>query len=257
MVYNVSLDMNHARYRLQPSSGGFKPCPNVQDHADEDTLTILPHEICLEQDKNLMKRTMTRSINDTEIQLLSALNGLKVPRSDVDPSQPEKTRRKIRQKLKFGGIASTQAVYDPNHRIQNDQVFASQFGGLCTIQNTGSDPIRAGDFVVWDLPQTLAEGTGMCGKKEKQMVITRPFHPKSYTKEVLKRRLADPTDELTRAWEEVKTKSTLATNEDQATFLFELTEMIADEKNRVIGRAMSNAEEPGETFDLLLGRYAA
>lgn len=255
VVYNVTLDMNHARYRLQSASGGYIECPNVSAAADADTLTIQPHELCLEQDKELVKRTMSRSVNDTEIELLSALNGLKVPRKLVDLSQPEKTRREIRRRLKFGGIASTMAKYDPSHRIQNDQVFVSQFGGLCTIQNTGSDPICAGDYVVWDLPRTMSEGTVMCGKKEKQMVITRPFNPKSQSVEALKRRLGDKQDVLKLAWDNA-TKNE-ADNNNVAKLLFELTEVLADEKNRVFGRAMSNAKEAGDTFDILLGRYAA
>lgn len=254
VVYNVTLDMNHAQYRMKPASGQFVNCPNVTAFADADTLTVQPHEICLEQDKSLIKRTMSRSVNDTEIQLLSALNGLKVPRKLVKAGHPEKTRREIRRCLKFGGVASTMAKYDDSHRIQNDQVFVSQFGGLCTIQNTGSDPIRAGDYVVWDLPRTMSEGTVMCGKKEKQMVITRPFNPENRSVDAMKRRLADPDDELNKALQAYNNGANPTT---QAEMLYQLSEVIADEKNRVIGRAMSNAEEPGDTFDLLLGRYAA
>tara|TARA_B100000787_G_scaffold170251_1_gene165247 strand:- start:2778 stop:3626 length:849 start_codon:yes stop_codon:yes gene_type:complete len=263
VVYNVTLDMSHAAYRLKPASGGYQVCPNVESHADEDTLTVQPHEICLEQDKKIIKRSMTRSVNDTEILLLSALNGLKVDRSLIDATQPEKTRRLIRQRLKFGGVASTMAKYDPNHRTQNDQVFVSQFGGLCTIQNTGSDPIRAGDYVVWDLPRTSSEGKVMCGKKEKQMVITRPYNPKDMSIESLKRRLGDPGDELAKAVLGYKTALKVpggkeSTNIPQlARLTYEITEVIADEKGRIIGRAMSNADEAGDTFDILLGRYAA
>ena len=259
VVYNVTLDMNHAAYRLQAPTGGYVSCPNVTAHADPETLTVQPHEICLEQDKNLIKRTMSRSVNDTEIELLSALNGLKVPRKLVDASQPEKTRREIRRRLKFGGVASTMARYDPDHRIQNDQVFVSQFGGLCTIQNTGSDPIHAGDYVVWDLPRTLSEGTVMCGKKEKQMVITRPFHPQNASVDTLFRRLNDPNDELTKSVENASKafETDEISSRAVAKLLHELTQVLADEKNRVIGRAMSNAMKGGDTFDILLGRYAA
>ena len=255
VVYNVTLDMNHAKYRLQSATGGFVPCPNVSAAADEETLTIKPHEICLEQDKTLIKRTLSRSVNDTEIQLLSALNGLKVPRKLVNANQPEQTRREIRRRLKFGGVAATGATYDSSHRVQNDQVFVSQFGGLCTIQNTGSDPIRAGDYVVWDLPRTMSEGTVMCGKKEKQMVITRPFHIQSSSVEALKRRLADSQDEIARAWSTIKDGDT--SDGAAALLLHELTAVLADEKNRGIGRAMSKAEETGHTFDIHLGPYAA
>jgi len=255
VVYNVTIDMNHAQYRMKPASGQFVNCPNVTAAADPDTLTVQPHEICLEQDKELIKRTMSRSVNDTEVQLLSALNGLKVPRKLVDASDPEKTRRAIRRRLKFGGVASTMAKYDDSHRIQNDQVFVSQFGGLCTIQNTGSDPIKAGDYVVWDLPRTMSEGTVMCGKKEKQMVITRPYHPESSSIQAFKRRLKDPDDALKKAVKEAIDDSDNSNKTARA--LYELSEVISDEKNRVFGRAMSNADEPGDTFDVLLGRYAA
>ena len=39
--------------------------------------------------------------------------------------------------------------------------------------------------------------------------------------------------------------------------LHELGDVLQDERSRVIGRAMSNADRPGDTFDLLLGRYSA
>ena len=247
--------MNHAKYRMEPAQGNMLACPNVRQDADPETITVQPHEIMLEQDKNLFKRSMSRSINDTEVLVLSALNGLKINSKNHHHGDPEKTRRAVRSTLKFGGVASTMARYDPNHRVQNDQVFVSQFGGLCTVQNTGDDPIKAGDFVVWDLPRHPDEGTVMCGKKQKQMVITRPYHPKADVKHVIQRRLADQTDPLKQAVDMARQNGFGA--EGLAEVLHELGDVLQDERSRVIGRAMSNAERSGDTFDLLLGRYTA
>jgi len=242
---------------MEPAQGNMIAAPNVRQDADPETLTVQPHELLLEQNKLLFKRSMSRSVNDTEVLVLSALNGLKINRKTYEPGDPEKTRRQIRATLKFGGVASTMARFDPDHRTQNDQVFVTQLGGLCTIQNTGDDAIKAGDFIVWDLPKHSTEGTVMCGKKQKQMVITRPYHPNNDHVHVLRRRLNDVQDPLAvavNAAREVVKKKTIV---DWADILHELSDVISDERSRVIGRAMSNADKPGDTFDLLLGRYSA
>jgi hypothetical protein len=248
--------MNHASFRQKPASGQMYGVPNIRQDADEHTLTIQPHEICLEQDKEIFKRTLSRSVNDTEILLLSALNGLKCNRTDIDPNDPEKTRRTIRRKLKFGGVASTMAKFDPSHRVQNDQVFVSQFGGLCTIQNTGDDKITAGDFVVWDLPRTTKEGTVMCGKKEKQMVITRPYRSNpNHCKQVLQRRLTEGDGDYGTLMAKLQVGA--LSHSEAAELLFNAQQDLNEERGRIIGRAMSNADKAGDTFDILLGRYAA
>jgi hypothetical protein len=250
--------MNHAQFRLQPATGNMVAMANVSPNADPETLHVQPHEILLEQDRNLFKRTMSRSINDTEVLVLSALNGLKIKSTLHVQGNPEKTRRNVRGTLKFGGIAATQARYNPDHRVQNDQVFVTQFGGLCTIQNTGDASIKAGDYVVWDLPMHSSEGTVMCGKKQKQMVITRPYRPKSDHSQVLGRRLKDPSDPLYQAVKDAKGE--LGSGPDDikkiSAILHELGDVLNDERGRVFGRAMSNADK-GETFDVLLGRYSA
>jgi len=251
--------MNHAKYRMEPAQGNMVAMANVRQDSDPETLTVQPHELLLEQDKNLFKRTMSRSVNDTEVLVLSALNGLKIHRKNYEPGNPEKTRRQVRSTLKFAGVASTMARFDPDHRIQNDQVFVTQLGGLCTIQNTGDDPIKAGDFVVWDLPRHNTEGTIMCGKKQKQMVVTRPYHPKSDHSLVLRRRIRDTGDPLSTTISALRRTERDSLDRDVAIadVLHELGDVLADERGRVIGRAMSNADRPGDTFDILLGRYSA
>jgi len=257
VVYNVSLDMNHAKYRMEPAQGNMLACPNCRQDSDPETITVQPHELLLEQDRQLFKRSMSRSVNDTEVLVLSALNGLKINSKNHHHGDPEKTRRSVRNTLKFGGVASTMARYDPDHRTQNDQVFVSQFGGLCTIQNTGDDAIKAGDFVVWDLPKHPDEGTTMCGKKQKQMVITRPYHPKADVMHVLHRRLGDVQDPLKQAVDTLIAGGAALQATQFADVLHELGDVLQDERSRVIGRAMSNADKAGDTFDLLLGRYTA
>jgi len=248
--------MNHAKYRMEPAQGNMISMANVRQDADPETITVQPHEILLEQDKDLFKRTMSRSVNDTEVLVLSALNGLKINRKRYVAGDPEKTRRQVRATLKFAGVASTMARFDPDHRIQNDQVFVTQLGGLCTIQNTGDDPIKAGDFVVWDLPRHTAEGTTMCGKRQKQLVITRPYHPKSDHSHVLRRRIADESDPLYGSVGKLRNNDAMS-DVEIGNLLHDLTDVLSDERGRIIGRAMSNADRPGDAFDILLGRYSA
>ena len=133
------------------------------------------------------------------------------------------------------------------------QIFVSQFGGLCTIQNTGSDPIKAGDYVVWDLPRTQTEGTNMCGKKEKQMVIVRPYRRKAFSLIALTHDLSNDESDVAKA---VAAAAGGARPID-AGVLYALMERVEEEKGRIIGRAMSDADNPGETFDILLGKYSA
>ena len=86
------------------------------------------------------------------------------------------------------------------------------------------------------------------------MVVTRPYHPKNDHSQVLARRLTDVNDPLTSAVNDLQADvGTL----NWSKVLHELGDVMADERCRVIGRAMSNADRPGDTFDLLLGRYSA
>ena len=48
-----------------------------------------------------------------------------------------------------------------------------------------------------------------------------------------------------------------ASMDEKAQLLHDLADVMNDERGRIIGRAMSNADQPGEAFDLLLGRYSA
>ena len=242
---------------MKPGSTSMLAVPNVSQNADSETVTVQPHEICLEQNKDLFKRGLSRSINDTEILLLSALNGLKCSRKNHVQGDPEATRRNVRRTLKFGGVASTRSIYDPSHRIGNDQVFVSQFGGLCTIQNTGDDPIYAGDFVVWDLPKREGEGTQMCGKMEKQMVITRPYRHRPNCKATMKRRLSENGSALQSTYNKSALTGQKLNIDDFAELMCHLQEDLREEQARIVGRAMSNAEKSGDTFDILLGRYSA
>jgi len=86
-----------------------------------------------EQDKQLFKRTLSRSINDSEILLLSALNGLKTTTKNVNGSSPEDIRRQIRSTLKFGGVASTMSEYDERKRVQNDQASTDTVRIACFV----------------------------------------------------------------------------------------------------------------------------
>jgi hypothetical protein len=234
VVYNVNLDMDEA-YRRRRRGDTYQAVDNIEPHVDDETLTVLPHEILLQRNPRHTKRKMTpSSVNDTQIFVLSALNGLQANNG----TKPKKAMESMR----FAGIAATAAPYSTSQRVQNNQIFVAQVGGLCTIQNTGTDPIYSGEYVVWDFPHHIEEGKNMCGKKDKQMVITRPYTPKFTDPRALKRK-----------YEDKSSRSATGSFLDIYKFIKEDEDEV---KGRIIGRAMSDAKE-GEVFDLLLGRYSA
>ena len=256
VVFNVCIDLDHAKYRKQAARGNMVLVDNCMQTVTDHDLTVQPHEICLEQDSKIFRRGLSRSVNDTEILLLSCLNGLKTSKSNIVANDPEATRQKVRASLKFGGVAATRSIYQDGIRIANDAIFVSQYGGLCTIMNTGDEAIRAGQWVLWDLPKREGEGTKMCGQREKQMVITRPYDDEAQGKDAFKQRLTrdgggsdfkQKVDDLV---------ANRADSDKLAAVLNEIQIHIVEKRSRIIGRAMTNAKT-GETFDLLLGRYCA
>lgn len=259
VVYNVCMDMDHARYRQKPAEGRFRPVDNISQRVSADILTIQPHEICLQQDESMFRRGYQKSINDTEVQLLSCLNGLKTKSSNLTgKSSSDEKRLAVRKTLKFGGVAATRSIYDASKEsygrpIANDAMFVSQFGGLCTIMNTGDEEIKAGQWVVWDLPKHPEEGLNLIGLKEKQLVITRPYRAYGHDMRSLQLRLQ--TDSVLIS---VMGKIRSAANDPaaEASLLITLNDYLLEERSRVIGRALQTAKT-GETFDLLLGRYVA
>jgi len=263
VVYNVCMDMDHARYRQKPAEGRFKAVDNVSQRISADILTIQPHEICLQQDETMFRRGYQKSINDTEVQLLSCLNGLKTKSSNLTgKASSDEKRLAVRKTLKFGGVAATRSIYDASKEsfgrpIANDAMFVSQFGGLCTIMNTGDEEIKAGHWVVWDLPKHPDEGLNMIGLKEKQMVITRPYRAYGHDMKSIQLRLAtDPV--LIALMGRVRGAGAGggAGADHEARLLISLNDYLLEERSRVIGRALQTAKT-GETLDLLLGRYIA
>ena len=266
VVYNVALDLSHARFRSTRSNAQFPAVDNVVLGAvTADHLTIQPHEICLEQDQEIFRSGLSRSINDTEIMLLSSLNGLKTNRKNYTlPGKPggaaeeihdkATRRRKVRERLRFGGVAATRSIYNPNSRIANDAIFVSQYGGLCTILNTGDDPIKAGNWVVWDLPRHPSEGTKMCGLRDKQMVITRPYSMRDMTGKTKIQHSLERDPEMIAIYAELAAAP--VSHENVAACIHKAVELDIEERTRIIGRALQNAKT-GETFDIQLGRYCA
>jgi hypothetical protein len=261
VVYNVCMDMDHARYRQKAAEGRFRAVDNVSQRVSADILTIQPHEICLQQDESMFRRGYQKSINDTEIQLLSCLNGLKTKSSNLTgKTSSDEKRLAVRKTLKFGGVASTRSIYDASKEsygrpIANDAMFVSQFGGLCTIMNTGDEEIKAGHWIVWDLPKHPEEGLNLIGLKEKQMVITRPYRAYGHDMKSIKLRLAtDPV--LIGVMGRLRNDGATGNSDQQASLLITLNDYLLEERSRVIGRALQTAKT-GETLDLLLGRYIA
>lgn len=261
VVYNVCMDMDHARYRQKPAEGRFRAVENISQRVSADILTIQPHEICLQQDESMFRRGYQKSINDTEVQLLSCLNGLKTKSSNISGrASSDEKRLAVRKTLKFGGVAATRSIYDASKEsygrpIANDAMFVSQFGGLCTIMNTGDEEIHAGHWVVWDLPKHPEEGLNMIGLKEKQMVITRPYRAYGHDKKSIQLRLlTDPI--LMSVMGTIRSAAGSSAPDEEARLLMGLNDYLLEERSRVIGRALQTAKT-GETFDLLLGRYIA
>lgn len=208
----------------------------------------------------MFRRGYQKSINDTEVQLLSCLNGLKTKSTNItNKSSSDEKRLAVRKTLKFGGVAATRSIYDASKEsygrpIANDAMFVSQFGGLCTIMNTGDEEIKAGHWVVWDLPKHPEEGLNMIGLKEKQMVITRPYRAYGHDQKSIQLRLA--TDPVLMAIMGRIKSDVAGDSSSQANLLIQLNDYLLEERSRVIGRALQTAKT-GETLDLLLGRYIA
>lgn len=263
VVYNVCLDLDHARWRGKAATSRFTAVKHCSTKVDDYILTVMPHEICLQQDQGIHKRGFTRSINDTEIQLLSCLNGLKTKITVVSNIRRDETlRRRVRRTLKFGGIAATDSQYAKYKfkPVANDAMFVSQFGGLCTIMNTGDGEIQAGDYVVWDLPKREREGCDLIGCKDKQLVITRPHINVSQSSAMLQRQAVNDEDLAGLIQRQEERLGGLPPGPQRKATLFEfaaeLNDYMLEERSRVIGRALQGAKT-GETFDLLLGRYIA
>ena len=154
-------------------------------------------------------------------------------------------RDKLREQLTFAGIASNAARFDPdgNH---NEETFATQFGGLCTIVNTGKEDIYAGDFVLWDLPEDNAKpNQWKHAPKSKALFVTKKF-TFNQRDDADSRSLMQKVDAL------------LSGNADKkaAKIIALIQEAHFDTTRRCIGRAMSSAK-PNDSFDILLGNYCA
>ncbi|MBE36497.1 MAG: hypothetical protein CMI16_13235 [Opitutaceae bacterium] len=180
--------------------------------------------------------------------------------------------------LEFAGIAATdgsQVGYDPRALGGEPREIVSQFGGLTTIINTGKDPIKAGDCVVWCLDgdhvakSHATMSNGFSGHLLQPRQLGRPStHQAQYAKKnglprnkqmICVRSLqAELDDDKFKAFCRAPIDACQALGGDRhsADAMAEYQNRCMFPYHKVIGRAMSGADQ-GKPFDILLGNYSA
>lgn len=247
VVFNATLSRREIanRRHSRKSDYQFEVAGCDQTNLSHNTLSIYPHELCY---RRTDEHSRARAWNDTEFHVMSALNGFSIMQNvagvktitDTNDKNYGKIAKAVaRKQIQFAGVAANPAIFrDDGHGTAHEMNCVVQVGGVCTIQNTGSQKIHVGDLVIWDLPDDENSGQNMHTCKEKQFLITKPFM----------QFVANETTEVVDDWAEAMRKSKKAA--------FDLaSEYFLEERSRVIGRAMSSAAS-GDVFDILLGHYA-
>jgi hypothetical protein len=238
VVYNAQRDFLDTRTRKRHRG---EIAVYGEDHAcekpgDDEHFTIQQYEVCMRKKKT---RYLHSKPNDTDISCFSSLNGITLPKKLMQDAHGTKKSDALRRQalydtLEFAGIASNRAIYDPNNNA-NEEGLAVQVGGLQTIYNTGEGTIKAGDFVMWQLPDT---------DKSNFTPVRVPGVPR--TKVVVPVVAFNP-ENLASEFAALKA----AYSGDGKAFLLVLHNL----QKRIIGRAFSTAKR-GKPFDILLGHYA-
>lgn len=195
----------------------------------------------------------------------------------------------FRDTVSFAGVA--QQPIDYMNKNSKDTV-ALQFGGSCSVWNTGHLAIRPGQLIIWDFPLGAQNGAGKRKQppgepQEKFLYATLPleaaynddkqmgmmnydFVSSLYT--VHKHIYADPnakakTDEgeqLRNIFRKMENELDVAGADRNAKAqIFEknlkqysktVVHMYESVRSRIIGKALSGAK-PGQSFDILLGAF--
>ena len=189
--------------------------------------------------------------NDTDFSVFSSANGMLIPTDTPGARNSDLQGRleAVRDRLEFAGIASNRAIYDPNNNA-NEEGLAVMVGGLNTIYNNGPTDIKAGDIVLWDMPeldevhhQPINRFPGI--PREKKLFSTKSYSSK------------DAIEKIKQKIEAAGLDGDTETDESRAQKLAEVTfRVLHDMQRRVIGKALSTAKR-GQPFDILLGRYCA
>jgi len=219
--------------------------PAVSNGTSAEIYSIHPHDLLL-MNKSHKKRRIGRT-NDTDIHVFASANNVRVDNPKPSDTQGDK-RLKLREELTFGGIATNAARYD-EHNNNNEETFASQFGGLCTIVNTGKEDIYAGDYVMWDLPRNEDKmNQWKHAPKSKALFVVKPFR---YDKVD-----SDDVADVATQMKAVLDAAGADVDENIKQMLTVFRKAHFDTTRRCFGRAMSNGK-PNDSFDVLLGNYCA
>jgi len=230
VVVNAGYDYQH--FSKASASGGG----NVADHRIEKKDLVF----C---DKNLSKRKRS-SYNEPDLHVLASTTGVADPKRD---------------RYAFIGVSNTHLDAD-SHRHA-----AVTIAGLTTIQNTGVHRIEVGDKVVWDIADHSSRGAN----KRRKVFQTVPY--REAFKEDSKSRfdailaaieaagkgatpggdLKTSTDAQVCAKVFLETKLEVETLKKMQTFLHCYAETRSQLNSRVVGTALSKAEE-GQDFDILI-----
>lgn len=234
VVYNARRDGFDLRKRRRGKVGQavYTQGPASKGNDARDLYSIQKHDLLL-MNRDPKKRRVGMT-NDTDIHVFASANHVRVD-DPISTSERRTPVERLRDQLTFGGIASNYARYDETN-THNEEGFATQFGGLTTIVNTGDVDINAGDFVMWDLPDPSKTSANRWkhAPKSKALFITKPYTYQT------------PVPEL-------DTLPAGASDEEKFT-VFRRAHFA--NSRRCIGRAMSSAK-PQQQFDILLGNYCA
>jgi hypothetical protein len=246
VVYNAQRDWLETRNR-RIQKGTVAVWGNDK-FGVSDVHTIQQFELTM---RYMQTQYITWSPSDTDVKVFSSANNMQLSRSGVADAAAKAGAGDnqafrvayLRKHLQFAGVASNRAIYDPRNNA-NEEHLAVQVGGLTTLYNTGGKRINTGDVVLWDFPHTLTNslkpGVRVPGiPAEKRLFATVPMRTDTGAE-----------SDMAKALSEVKMLRKAAGDTDIADNIAAVHHI----HRRIIGRAFSGAN-PGQPFDILLGRY--
>lgn len=277
---NAGFDRLFSNYRK-----GLGSAKTVLSSADDHVFTVQQRELVFRLNPRfdkLINRPMLNGINDLALKVFSSCNNWPKPGnigmsfSNGRPMSDDAARRAM---VTFVGVAVTPVDFMNTNQKDN---LAVQVAGSCTIYNTGSKPIRAGQKVIWDFGiDETKEGTNKrkrisgqpSGKVHFQVL---PLEAAFGDADVTKATATDfvsflmsyhkhigpnpaTTEEAASLAKSIASLvpaggipagSTLDTDA-MKTYLRKVLVMYEEVRSRVIGIALSGAA-PGEQFDIML-----
>jgi hypothetical protein len=267
VTVNAGFDRHFCNYRKNLIASNKVPATELHT-SDDNCYTVQQRELVFRlkpmyDDKTNKPRGT--GVNDIALKVFSSINNFFMP-SKVMPltKLPQDWKSQVMSAVSFVGVAVTPADYT-NHNFKDN--LAVQVAGSCTIANTGSSSITAGQLVCWDIPEMAKVG------KKRALPAGEPLDKYLFATVPLDDILEDKKT-TTRSYDFarffVKAHSLdvgkTATDDEVKNHFIELTQNSTDfeelirfvcmnyeqmVRSRIIGIALSSAQ-PGDNFDILL-----